>query len=176
MAENNHIRNNGKNHPLNKIKRRARLAYLKILRLDDPPERIARGAAIGVLMGVLPTFGLGGLLSLSLAWALRGNKAAALIGSAIVNPLTAPLFWTASILTGSKILNRDSDAILAALKNENLIAAAGDAALVYIAGNAVLSAVFTAASYFLVKAAITGYRARKERKRREREGGGASTV
>ncbi|MBI5234847.1 MAG: DUF2062 domain-containing protein [Deltaproteobacteria bacterium] len=169
MAENNGKRNNNKNHPLNKIKRRARLWYLKLLRLDDPPERIARGAAIGVLMGVLPTFGLGGLLSLAFAWALRGNKAAAIIGSAIVNPLTAPFFWTASILTGSVILGRDSDAVFATFKNEDLLNAAGEAALVYMAGNAVLSAVFTIASYFLVKTAITGYRARKERKRRERE-------
>ncbi|TAN63593.1 DUF2062 domain-containing protein, partial [bacterium] len=50
-----------------RLKRRAKLIYLKLLRLDDPPERIALGAAIGVLMGILPTFGIGGVLSIILA-------------------------------------------------------------------------------------------------------------
>ena len=36
-----------KKHPFVRLKRKARLTYLRILRIDDPPERIARGAAIG---------------------------------------------------------------------------------------------------------------------------------
>ncbi|MBI5562041.1 MAG: DUF2062 domain-containing protein [Deltaproteobacteria bacterium] len=159
--------NNGwsKRHPLVKLRRRARLLYLRILRLGDPPERIARGAAIGVAMGVLPTFGAGGVLALILAFVFRANKAAAVIASAIVNPLTAPFFWTASIIIGGLATGADSAAILAKWKGENLLAFAEEATVVYMAGNAIITIVLTVASYFLVKWAIVKHRERKAKER-----------
>ncbi|MBI5885227.1 MAG: DUF2062 domain-containing protein [Deltaproteobacteria bacterium] len=149
-----------------RVKRRARLMYLRILRLDDPPERIARGAAIGVLMGVLPTFGLGGVLALAIAFVLKANKAAAVIASAVVNPLTAPFFWTTSIIIGSIITGNDSTEMLARFKGERFIIAAEQTGLVYMAGNAILGAISTACAYFLVRGAVKGHRARKAARRR----------
>lgn len=157
---------NGKRGALVRFKRRVRLLYLRILRLDDPPERIARGAAIGVLMGVLPTFGLGGILALALAFVLKANKAAAVIASAIVNPLTAPFFWTASIVIGGFVTRTDSAAILAKFKGENILTFAGQTAYVYMAGNVILSAFSTVAAYLLIKWAIATHRERKAAKRR----------
>ena len=109
---------NGKNgvdkkHPFVRLKRKARLTYLKILRIDDPPERIARGAAIGVAMGVLPTFGLGTLFALAFAFVFRANKAASVLGSFIMNPVTTPFFWTANVQvcpSGLEITNKRSPA------------------------------------------------------------------
>jgi uncharacterized protein (DUF2062 family) len=71
-------------HPFVRFKRKARLTYLRILRIDDPPERIA-GARHRVAMGVLPTFGLG-IISPSRRFILRANKAASVLGSFIMNP------------------------------------------------------------------------------------------
>lgn len=149
-----------------RIKRRAKLLYLRILRLDDPPERIAAGAAIGVLMGVLPTFGLGGFLAFAFAFVFKANKAAAVIASAVVNPLTSPFFWTASIVIGSLITGNDSATMLAKFKGEEFLTFAGEVSMVYMAGNALISIVFTAATYFLTKGVITRHRARKAAKRR----------
>ncbi len=81
---------NNKRHPLVRLKRWARLSYLRLLRMDDPPERIARGAAIGVLCGVLPTFGAGGVIALAVAFVFRANKVAAVLGSLIMNPIQNP--------------------------------------------------------------------------------------
>lgn len=156
---------NNKKHPFIKFKRRARYHYLKILRIDDPPERIARGAAIGVLMGVLPTFGLGAFMAIGVAFVLRANKAAAVLGSFIVNPLTAPFFWTLSIVIGSLILGEDYSSILAKVKDEGFFAGAEWTYLVYMVGNIILSILFTLASYYLVKWAIIRHRAKKELKR-----------
>jgi len=173
-AENSFVPNSkdipGNNHAnkkeiLVRLKRRGRLMYLRILRLDDPPERIAAGAAIGVLMGVLPTFGLGGVFALAIAFALKANKAAAVIASAVVNPLTAPFFWTASIVIGSLVTGNDSAEILARFKGEKFIIAAGETGLVYMAGNAILSIISTAGAYFLVRGSVKGYRARKAARR-----------
>lgn len=166
-SSNNESSRNGNNkkHPFIKFKRRARYHYLKILRIDDPPERIARGAAIGVLMGVLPTFGLGTLLSIGLAFVLRANKAAAVFGSFLVNPLTSPFFWTLSIVIGSFIMGEDYSSILAMVKDEGFLAGAEWAYLVYIIGNVILSVAFTSAAYYLVKWAVVRHRAKKVLKR-----------
>lgn len=173
MAKNNNRKGNNKNHPFVKVKRRLRLVYLKILRLDDPPERIARGAAIGVLMGILPTFGLGGVFAIAIAFVLKANKAAALLGSFIMNPITSPFFWTLSIVIGSVILRQDYTAMLAKFKGESLLKGAEWVYMVFLTGNVILAAVFTAASYYLVRNAIIKHRKNKAEKRLARLEGGS---
>lgn len=159
--------NNSTNNRENKkdffvrIKRRVKLLYLRVLRIDDPPERIARGAAIGAFMGILPTFGLGALLAVVFSFIFRANKAASVIGSMIMNPLTTPFFWTLSILIGSALLGEDGSSMLARFKNEGMIKGAGEAYLAFLLGNAITSTAFSAAIYFLTKAAITRHRRRK---------------
>lgn len=157
-----------KKHPFVRVRRRARLIYLRILRIDDPPERIARGAAIGVLMGILPTFGLGTFLSLAAAFVLKANKAAAVLGSFIMNPITSPAFWTLSMLLGSVLLGEDYSAYMEKIKQEGLLKGAGWAYAAFLLGNAIVSAVFTAASYYIVKGWVTGHRRRKDEKRLKR--------
>lgn len=166
-TENNENRpkNGNKRHLFSKLKRRSKYFYLKILRIDDPPERIARGAAIGVLMGILPTFGVGGLLSIGLAFILKANKASAIIGSFIMNPITGPFFWSMSIVLGSLIMREDYRTMLATMKEEGWLTGAGHTYLVFLVGNVLISAVFTVASYYVVKAFIIRHRRRKEEKR-----------
>src|SRR5690606_11429398 len=65
-----------------------------ILHSDDTPERIARGVAIGVLVGWIPLVGIQMLTGLLLAAILRANKAATLPGVWITNPFTfVPIYW-----------------------------------------------------------------------------------
>lgn len=154
-----------KKHPFVRLKRKARLTYLKILRIDDPPERIARGAAIGVAMGVFPTFGLGILLSIAAAFILRANKAASVLGSFIMNPVTSPFFWTASLVAGSLLTGKDYSTLYANMTEHGLLSGAGEATLVFMAGNIIITAVTTLASYYLVKNAIIRHRINKEKKR-----------
>ncbi len=172
MALNN-LKRYSKNHPFEKVKRRFRLHYLKILRLDDPPERIARGAAIGVFMGIFPTFGAGIVLAVAAAFVLRANKAASVIGSFIMNPLTSPFFWTLSAIIGAAMFNEDASMITAAIFNKNgegVLWNFGQVSVIFVAGNLVISITFTALSYFIVKKAIIGHRRRKEERRRARQG------
>ena len=157
-------------HPFKaKIKRKLRFVYLKIIRLGDPPEIIARGAALGVLMGILPTFGLGGLLSLGLAFVLRANKAAAILGSLVMNPVTSPFFWGISAALGSFIMREDRAELLRRLhgvNGENILKNIGWFTAVYMTGNVIISAVFTVISYYLVKIWVTEHRRHKAAKRK----------
>jgi len=55
-------------------------ASRKLFTIEDSPESIARGMAVGIFLGFTPLYGLKTLLALFLAVLLRGNKIAAVIG------------------------------------------------------------------------------------------------
>jgi uncharacterized protein len=145
--------------------RRARVVYLKIMRLSDPPEKIALGASIGVFMGILPTFGVGIVLALILAAVVRANKAAAVLGSLVMNPLTTPFFWSLSVLVGSVLMGEDYHKILEKVHNEGLFRGFGRAYMVYTVGNIIVSTVFAGATYLFIRWAVTRYRKLKAAKR-----------
>lgn len=158
-----------KRHPFKaRIKRKLRFVYLKIIRLNDPPERIAWGVAIGVLMGILPTFGIGALLSFGLAFVFKANKAAAVLGSMIMNPFTSPFFWGVSAALGAFIMKEDYAEMLLRLRGgngESFLENAGWFTAVYMTGNVIVAAVFTVISYYLVKIWITEHRRHKAAKK-----------
>ncbi|AFZ54165.1 Protein of unknown function DUF2062 [Cyanobacterium aponinum PCC 10605] len=84
----------------------------KLLRLREHPHKIARGFAVGVFSGCLPLMGLQFLISLLLAFIVRGNKFTALMGTWISNPFTyVPLFifnfHVGKIILGFFISNQD---------------------------------------------------------------------
>jgi uncharacterized protein (DUF2062 family) len=69
---------------------RRSIEYIKhrLRRLPDSPEKIGRGMAAGVIISFTPLYGfhfLGGLL---IAWAIRGNLIASMIGTFVNNFLT----------------------------------------------------------------------------------------
>ncbi|MCL6565379.1 MAG: DUF2062 domain-containing protein [Acidobacteriia bacterium] len=80
-----------------------RYAYLKLVRENDSPDRIGRGAGLGVFIGILPTLWFGPLLALLLAGPLRANRAAALAAMAATGPLM-PLLWTAAVVVGNTLV------------------------------------------------------------------------
>jgi uncharacterized protein (DUF2062 family) len=70
------------------------LSYLRhrVRRLPDTPHKVGRGVFAGILIGMLPVFGLQFVLAGLLAWAIRGNILAAVICTFVSNPLTyAPM-------------------------------------------------------------------------------------
>jgi uncharacterized protein (DUF2062 family) len=76
----------------------------RVRRIPDTPHRIALGFACGVFASFSPLFGLHFLYAAGLAWALRGNIVAALIGTFVGNPLTFPLIASISMALGRRIL------------------------------------------------------------------------
>jgi uncharacterized protein (TIGR03546 family) len=65
-----------------------------VLHADDPPDRLAMGAAIGVFIAFTPAIGLQMLLVVFLAWLLRANKVIGVPLVWISNPATIiPIFY-----------------------------------------------------------------------------------
>lgn len=77
-------------------------AYLghRMRRLPDSPHRVALGVAAGVFVSFSPFFGFHLLYAAGVAWLLRGNILAALIGTAVSNPLTFPAIALSSLGLG----------------------------------------------------------------------------
>lgn len=70
-----------------------RFVKFRILHLEDSPERIARGAAIGLFFAYLPLPGLQMILAfLSAKWT-KANKAVAVMTTWVSNPLTAMIVF-----------------------------------------------------------------------------------
>ena len=75
----------------------------KLLLINDSPERIARGFAIGVFWGIMPTFGFAWIFSLPIAFLLRANKVSAVLGTFVSNPFTVVFFYTLGYKFGTQI-------------------------------------------------------------------------
>ena len=76
----------------------------RLRRLPDTPHRICIGIAAGSFVSFLPLWGLHFLLAALLAWLLRGNILAALLGTFFGNPITFPIIAVASLELGSWLI------------------------------------------------------------------------
>lgn len=80
----------------------------RLRRLPDPPERIARGIAAGIMSSFTPFFGFHFIIAAAIALAIRGNVLAALLSTFVGNPLTFPFIAAASLKFGEWLLHYDS--------------------------------------------------------------------
>ena len=157
-------------------RRWARYHYFRVVRLEDSPEKVAAGFAFGVFVGIFPTFGLGIIIAVLASGILRINKAAAIIGSMVMNPWTSPFFWALSFMSGSIMMGYGLDDTMVLYRRINSESGAWKAVLgtrllvPYIIGNIFITMIFAAASYFGVRWSARLYRDSKKRKWEERQG------
>jgi uncharacterized protein (DUF2062 family) len=85
-----------------KIKRLAKVVYLKLFRINDSPLKIAIGFGLGVFIGVMP--GVGPVIALLLAFLFRVNRASALLGSILFNTWVGLISLLLSIKIGSAVM------------------------------------------------------------------------
>ena len=101
-----------------------RVAFRRLLAIDDPPERTALAFSIGVFIAFSPFLGLHTILATVLAFAFRFNKVAIYTGTFVNNPfLTLVPIIVASYAVGAFILGRPlhiPDEGIELLKNPHL--------------------------------------------------------
>ncbi len=76
----------------------------RLRRLPDTPERIARGACVGVFTIFTPFYGLHFIFAALVAKLFNGNILAALLGTFLGNPLTYVPIGVVSLQTGHFLL------------------------------------------------------------------------
>ena len=85
--------------------RRALTARLgAVLRLDDPPWRVALALAIGVFISCTPFYGLQTVLSLAVATIFRLNRAVTVTGTWLNLPWFAPILYGFALRIGAFVL------------------------------------------------------------------------
>jgi uncharacterized protein len=85
--------------------RRAFVARLgAVLRLDDPPWRVALALAIGVFISCTPFWGLQTVLSLAVATIFRLNRAVTVTGAWLNLPWFAPVVYGFALRIGALVL------------------------------------------------------------------------
>lgn len=150
---------------------------MNLIRIDDAPEKIAWGMALGVFLGFFPTFGLGMVMAVLLSAYFRINKVAALLGTLVMNPWTSPIVWTGSYLLGAHLLNLDIAQLLADIRDLKAAEAsletwtkllASDVLWPYLLGNFLFSVGSAILFYYLTLWGVRTYRRiRGERRARQ---------
>ncbi len=84
-----------------KVKRLAKVVYLKLFRINDSPLKIALGFGLGAFIGVMP--GIGPVIALLLAFLFRVNRASALLGSILFNTWVGLIALLLAIKIGSVV-------------------------------------------------------------------------
>ena len=163
------------------IKKKLKVAYLKIVREKATPEYIARGWSIGMFFGC--TIPIGGQLicSIPAAYLLKGSKIGAVLGTFITNQVTVFFIYPAQCYAGAKLLGLDLSYGDIKIKLMDLMEAstplefrdalmklAGDLSVSFLVGGAIMAVVFTPITYVVVKRMVVVYRIRVEKRRRKR--------
>jgi uncharacterized protein (DUF2062 family) len=89
--------------------RAARYVRLRLNRLPDPPQRIARGIFVGVFTTFTPFYGLHFVTAALLARMIGGNMIAAVLSTFFGNPLTYVPIGVISMKTGYTLLGMEAD-------------------------------------------------------------------
>jgi len=84
--------------------RKGKLSMIRFARLRATPDEIAKGAALGIFIGMTPTFGFQMAIALFFSWLLKENKIAAVSAVWVTNPVTAPFIYAAQYETGRILL------------------------------------------------------------------------
>ncbi len=86
---------------IEKIKQWAKSIYHQLSGIDDSPQKVAIAFGLGVFLGILP--GPGPIAALGLAWLLRLNKAAALLGSVLTNAWLSVVTFPLALKIGASL-------------------------------------------------------------------------
>jgi len=130
--------------------RQVKLNLLRFIRLSGTPDEIAKGFALGIFIGMSPTFGFQMLLAVFAAFLLRENKLAAIIGVWITNPVTAPFIYAAEYEFGRRLLHLEPLSFNIDFTFDALMALSWDILLPLLVGSLVFGLLSTAISYALV--------------------------
>jgi hypothetical protein len=130
------------------------------VRKNDSPERIARGAALGVFVGVFPTLWFGPILSVAGAGLAGANRAAALLGNIACGPLT-PVTWTLAVLVGNQLVSEERRIVWRAMESADRTAVTERFFGTFLLGNVTVSLALALAGYALAWWLARRYRERK---------------
>ncbi|MFC3073017.1 DUF2062 domain-containing protein [Shinella pollutisoli] len=147
--------------------RPARYLAKRILRLSATPHAVATGVAAGTFSAFTPLLGFHAILALALAWLLAGNLVAAVLATAIANPLTIPVIAVGTLRTGEGLLGVHAAQAVTAGELFDMLEHLEFSELwqpvlkPMLAGAALLGLAAALLSYAVTRLAVGGFKARR---------------
>lgn len=127
--------------------RQAKLNLVRFVRLRGTPDEIAKGTALGIFIGMTPTFGFQMLIAIFFAWILKENRLAAALGVWVTNPLTAPFIYALEYESGRFLLGMPRIAFPDELSYVAMTAVGWDLLLPLMFGSLIYAVVSGALTY-----------------------------
>jgi len=82
-----------------------RKVYERFIRIRGNPREVALGFALGIFVGMTPTMGVQTPIAIFIAALCGWSKLSAAVGVWISNPLTAPVIYGVTYITGAKMMH-----------------------------------------------------------------------
>jgi uncharacterized protein len=152
-----------------KFKRKINKFVEHVKKLKGDPNFIAGGMAIGIFVGITPTFPFHTVIAIALAYFLRASKAAAAIGVWIGNPLTIPFIYLGSYKTGVMILGTTLPYDAKFTTFTELTKLGLKATIALLTGGIIIGIPLAAASYFITRRLVKKLRSRRRLLRNQPE-------
>ncbi|TRZ50341.1 DUF2062 domain-containing protein [bacterium] len=143
------------------LKQKTARSIERVKQLKGDPNFIAAGMAIGIFVGITPTFPFHTILAIGLAYILRASKAAAAIGVWIGNPLTIPFIYMGSYKTGALILGTSLPFDAKYTTFTELTKLGLDATIALLTGGAIIGILPAVAAYFITRRLVKKFRSRR---------------
>jgi uncharacterized protein (DUF2062 family) len=89
------------------VKRTVSYYWHRLQRIPGTPSSIAAGFACGTAISMTPFYGTHMVVAGVMAWAIRGNIFASLVGAQASNPWTAPPLWFMAYYFGAWMLGME---------------------------------------------------------------------
>jgi uncharacterized protein (DUF2062 family) len=144
------------------LRRALRYQWLKFLRLQEDPRKLAWGMALGVFIGITPTIPFHLVGALSLAALFRVSPVSAIIGIQVGNPLTIVPIYLTAFKVGKFLLHRGKPLVFPeTFSYEAWLRVLWQGGLALQVGGIIIAIPPAIASYFLTLWIVQRYQRRK---------------
>ena len=141
-----------------------KVAYSRFLKIRGEPRQIAKGLALGIMVGMTPFMGLHTVIAVFLAAIWKWNKISAAAGVFITNPITAPFIYPVTYLVGKAFIGASSIPVLhmplSLAAVTNLIKNSPLILIDLLAGGIVIGLPLSIVSYWIALKTVENYRRR----------------
>ena len=147
--------------PFKFIKRKSLYYLLRLTRLEASIYSVSAGFACGSMVSFTPFLGLHFLLAIFIAFIIRGNLIASLIGTIVGNPFTFPLIWLSIYRIGSIFTPEVSSNKNINFNFENMLNNSFDILLPMLIGSAIVCIPVWFTSFYLIRFLILTFKKNK---------------
>ena len=152
---------------LNKFKRFIAYYWLRLARLPGSTYAISAGFACGSMVSFTPLLGLHFFLAVIFAFFIRGNFIAALLGTAIGNPISFPFIWGLIYNVGAFVTSKSSISLQSKISVDLILNETYEVFIPMLIGGAIIAIPVWLLTYFIIYSLIASYKKTKKNKKND---------